>query len=112
MTAKDEPKPGAEQPDFDYDKITSLSADGCARPGGRDNYTPPPPRDGGGVDMGSGFAGYDDDAAAPAGNAPEKFKDTGFDGYDDDAKGPATIDLISRIKGGVDGGEDDDRPAA
>jgi len=100
MTAKDAPHDGAE---LNLDNITSLSADGCARPGGRSNYTPPD----------SGFAGYDDESEAAKHAAPKikKFVDTGLDGYDDDPAGPATIDLISRMRGEDEGG-DDDRPAA
>jgi len=113
MTAKDAPHDGAE---LNLDNITSLSADGCARPGGRSNYTPPTSKKA--VDEATdeaGFDGYDDDAGGgPENPAPKKFTDTGFDGYDDDAKGPATISLIG---GGAadsedDGGDWDDRPAA
>jgi len=82
MTAKDAPHDGAE---FDFNKITSLSADGCARPGGRSNYTPPAsskaPNDKA-LDA-SGFDGFDDEVGDGA-NQPQKFVDSGFDGYDDD----------------------------
>jgi hypothetical protein len=125
MTATDDRQPGAGQasaasnkPDeFDYDNITSLSSDSCARPGGRSNYTPPISKkaDDEATDE-AGFDGYDDNAGGgPENLAPKKFADTGFDGYDDDAKGPATISLIGGAdsnSAGDDGGDWDDRPAA
>ena len=120
MTATDDRQPGAGQalaasdkPDeFEYDNITSLSSDSCARPGGRSNYTPPTSKK---ADDASGFDGYDDEPGNGCENpAPKKFTDSGFDGYDDDAKGPATISLIGGANEGSDGdgGDWDDRPAA